>query len=124
MSSLLKNDEKENGMMQLSPLDDSIPDQDSSDEFPEWYPKENHKLDARAVVKFFTSDGSFDWVARELEGENMLFELVECVEIELWGFSDGEIQYLRSAMCAPIEHKTYFEFRSLRDLMNMFDSER
>jgi len=104
-------------------LDESPVGNDSSDESPEWYSEENPKLNARAVLKFFTPDGSLSWVASDFDGEDILFGRVVGVEIELWSISDGELQYLHCSTGTPIERKTYFEFRSLRDLMDMFDRE-
>ena len=105
-------------------LDESLVSQNSSDEFPEWYSEENHKLDARAVLKFLTPDGSLSWVACDFDGEDILFGRVVGVEIELWSMSEGELQYLHCSSGTLIESKTYFEFKSLRDLMDLFDRER
>ena len=105
------------------PVDESPTGQGSNDEFPEWYQEEHRKLDARVVVKFHTPDGSLTWVAKKLDGDDVLFELVVGLEIELWNFSDDETQYLRSAMGAPVECHTYFEFKSLRDFMDIPESE-
>jgi len=104
--------------------DENLSEPASDDEFPAWYQEENQSLQARVVVKFIMPDGSQSWVAAEFEGDNLLFIDVIGVEIELWCFSDDELQYLRSDMGVPIERKTFFEFKSVDDLIDGHSDEK
>jgi hypothetical protein len=100
------------------PTDENPSDKVSTDEFPEWYQEEPQDLKARAVVKFITADGSQSWEAVQFKGDDILFGQVIGIEIELWSFSDDEMQYLRSTQVVPIECQTYYEFKSVPDILD------
>ncbi len=72
---------------------------------------------AKAVVKFFTPDGSFTWYASEFDGKDTFFGLVDSGYCkELGYFSLAEITNLRGNMGLPVERDRHFSATPLAEL--------
>ena len=79
-----------------------------------------------ARVKFFTPDSSWTWYVSEFDGDDILYGLVDCFEVEFGTFSLKELQAVRGPLGLPIEHdisftpipldQLYRELRSMRPI--------
>ena len=96
-------------------------DQESRKILPELYSQEEKGLDALARVKFFTPDSSWTWYASEFDGEDIFFGLVVGFEVELGYFSLSELNAVRGPLGLPIERDLYYEPKTLKELMEMYN---
>jgi hypothetical protein len=72
---------------------------------------------AKAVVKFFTPDGTYTWYATEFDGKDTFFGLVDSGYCkELGYFSLRELTNLRGQMRLPVERDRYFSATPLAEL--------
>ena len=72
---------------------------------------------AKAVVKFFTPDGSYTWFASEFDGEDTFFGLVDGGQCkELGYFSLKELTAARGNMGLPVERDRWFSSTPLSEL--------
>jgi len=99
-------------------------DQEAKDQLPALYAREEEGLNALAQVKFFSPDSSWSWYASEFDGEDIFFGLVDGLEIELGYFSLSELEQVRGPLGLPIERDKYFRPTSLKDLLEMHQSQR
>jgi hypothetical protein len=106
------------------PTGANLLDQESRARLPELYSGEEQRLNALALVKFFTPDAGWSFYASEFDGEDIFFGLVVGFEIELGYFSLAELQSVRGPRGLPIERDLYFEPKTLRELMKMHERQR
>tara|TARA_R110000787_G_scaffold214777_1_gene323933 strand:- start:97 stop:438 length:342 start_codon:yes stop_codon:yes gene_type:complete len=72
---------------------------------------------AKAVVKFFTPDGSHTWFASEFDGDDTFFGLVDSGHCkELGYFSLKELTAARGRMGLPVERDRWFSATPLSEL--------
>ena len=72
--------------------------------------------DPMAIVKFFTPDGGWTWLAFEFDGEDTFFGLVKGLEDELGYFSLSELREARGHLGLPVERDLSFEPTRLSEL--------
>ena len=94
-------------------------DEASRQKLPALYSQEEKRLEAQAVVKFFTPDSNWTWYATEFDGEDLLFGLVVGFETELGYFSLSELEETKGPLGLPIERDLHFESKSLGQLMDI-----
>jgi hypothetical protein len=84
---------------------------------PKLYANEEKRMEALALVKFFTPDSSWTWYASEFDGENIFFGLAVGFCPELDYFSLSELQKVRGKLGLPVERDLWFEPTTLAVLM-------
>lgn len=85
-------------------------------QLPPLYANEEKGLQAVAVVKFFTPDAGWTWLASEFDGEDVFFGLVIGHEAELGYFRLSELQAIRGPFGLPVERDRHFRPQSLAAL--------
>ncbi len=85
---------------------------------PPLYTNEEKGLEALAIVKFFTPDGSWTWYASEFDGDDLFFGLAVGFEPELGYFRLSELQSVRGKLGLPVERCRFFTQTSLGELLN------
>ena len=81
-------------------------------------------LDFPAVVKLFTPDSSWTWYAAAFDGEDILWGLVDGIEVELGPFRLSELRSVRGQLGLPVERDRYFTPRPLRELLAELEARR
>jgi Protein of unknown function (DUF2958) len=74
-------------------------------------------MEAKALVKFFTPDGSWTWYATEFDGEDTFFGLVDGLYLEFGTFSLSELQKVRGKLGLPVERDKWLTPTPLAVLM-------
>lgn len=83
---------------------------------PPLYATEPQRLDALALVHYFTPDSDWDWYAFEFDGDDTFFGVVKGFELEVGYFSLSELEQNRGRLGLPIERDLYWKPVSLRQL--------
>jgi len=108
----------------VPPTEDNLLDEESCEKLPPRYSNEEQGLDAVAKIKFFTLDSSWTWYFSEFDGKDILFGLVNGLELELGYFSLKELKEVKGPMGLPIERDIHYEPKTLKELMEWHRKER
>ena len=92
-------------------------DQESREKLPELCDTEDERLDAKALVKFFSPDRDLVWYAAEFDGEDLFYGLVVGREIQVGYFSLSELEKAKDALDLNIERDLDYKPQSLQELM-------
>jgi len=106
------------------PTGENLLDEESCEKLPPLYSNEEQGLDAIAQVKFFTPDAGWTWYASEFDGEDILFGLVDGLELELGYFSLKELKEVKGPKGLPIERDLHYEPKTLKELMELHRKQR
>ncbi len=87
---------------------------------PALYANEELGLQAQALVKFFTPDSNWTWMASEFDGDDIFFGLVIGFEAELGYFSLAELKRVRGPLGLPIERDLHFQPKTLQELRDYY----
>src|SRR5579884_1588371 len=75
---------------------------------PSLYATENQS-DPLVVAKFFSPDAAWTWYLQEFDGDDLMFGLVDGLEVELGYFSLSELLAVRGPMGLQVERDLYFD---------------
>ena len=108
----------------VPPTGENLLDEESREKLPPLYSNEEEGLDAIAQIKFFTPDAGWTWYASEFDGEDILFGLVDGLDLELGYFSLKDLKELKGPMGLPIERDLHYEPKTLKELMEWHRKQR
>jgi hypothetical protein len=108
----------------VPPTGENLLDEESREKLPALYSNEEEGLDAVAQVKFFTPDAGWTWYASEFDGDDILFGLVDGLELELGYFSLEELKSVKGPMGLPIERDMHYKPKTLKELMEWHKKQR
>lgn len=101
----------------------SLLDEESRKKLPELHRNEDKGLEANALVKFFSPEGSLLWYAAAFDGEDLLYGLVVGTGIQLGYFSLSELEKAKDALGHNIERDLDYEPWSLQELIEFHGSD-